>query len=91
MLAVVCVGFECWVDEVGESSGDAQRRRARLVLSSSPTRRIGSMRNFAPSISPTPSSGDASLLAFCRRALVAMVRVVGETMARVAGRRARMR
>lgn len=35
---------------------NVQVSRARIVLSSSPTRRIGSTRNLAPSSSPTPIS-----------------------------------
>lgn len=49
--------------------GNIQTRRARLVASSSPTLRRGSILNFAPCNSPTPSS-EAWLASSARRAVV---------------------
>jgi hypothetical protein len=51
----------------GGGGGYGQSRRARMVRRSSPVRLRGSTRNFTPSISPTPSSDDGSLLSSVSR------------------------
>lgn len=59
------------------------------MLSSSPTRRSGSILNLAPWSSPTPMSDESLLLVFRRGAVVAMPRrLVVAKMRRAAGRAA---
>lgn len=53
------VGLLAWyspTEGINEMHYYLQTRRARIVASSSPVRRMGSMRNSVPSSSPTPMS-----------------------------------